>query len=747
MDESNDLEKLILGHVGQPKYHPVKPRIIAKQLKLPKEQQQDVKKTVKRLIKAGKLRWGSNHLVTLPEKEKKVERHIVGIFRRASGGFGFVRPRGSTAPKEEDIYIAERKTLDAADGDLVAVRTNKKGRSNDPRRRRGEIAEVLERETHQFVGTYIERAGEGFVRIDGTVFAQPVFVGDAGAKNANEDDKVVIEMVRFPSHLHDGEGVIVEVLGKSSKPGVDTLTVMREFRLPEEFSEEVLESAREQAEMFDESITSDRRDLTELTTITIDPEDARDFDDAISLERIENDHWLLGVHIADVSHFVRPKTPLDDEARERGTSVYLPDRVIPMLPEIISNNLASLQPRRVRYTKTAFIEFSPDGVPIDAEICSGAIKSRRRFKYEEVDDFLAKPQPWKKKLSVAVYELLGRMHELAMMLRRRRLDGGSLELTLPEIKIDLDKRGRVTGAHVEENTESHQIIEEFMLAANESVAMALHKNDLFFLRRTHAPPVRKKLHDLTRFVRELGISCGSLENRFEIKRVIEEVAGRPEAHAVNYAVLRSMTKAVYAPNEEGHYALNSNHYCHFTSPIRRYPDLVIHRMFDLLARGKRPTQDFDAMSLLGEHCSDREQRAERAERELTKVKLLNFLSKKIGEQMDAVVTGVEEYGLFAQGLSLPAEGLIHIQSMQDDFYNYERKSHSLTGRRAGNSFRLGDQVRVEIARVDVDRRELDFRLVKTTKRRRTTKAARKKPTTRKKKPVRRSSGRGKKRRQ
>jgi ribonuclease R len=284
-------------------------------------------------------------------------------------------------------------------------------------------------------------------------------------------------------------------------------------------------------------------------------------------------------------------------------------------------------------------------------------------------------------------------------------------LTLPEIKIELDKRGRVSGAHLVRNTVSHQIIEEFMLAANEAVAEQLTQRDLLFLRRIHAPPSLTKLRDLTLFVRELGIPCDSLEGRFEIKRVLEHVAGRPEAAAVNYAVLRSMQKAVYGPEPERHYALNKTHYCHFTSPIRRYPDLTVHRLLDQLAANKRPRNDMTQLTVLGDHCSQREQRAADAERELVKVKLLNYLSQQLGLRMNAVITGVEDFGLFVQGVELPADGLVHISSLQDDYYRYDAPSHSLVGHREGHRFRLGDLVNVEVMRVDVDRRELDFRLV------------------------------------
>jgi ribonuclease R len=565
------------------------------------------------------------------------------------------------------------------------------------------------RRTNRFVGTYFEAAGGGWVRIDGTNFARPVSVGDPGAKGVREQDKIVVEMVRFPTHLRDGEGVIVEVLGRSGEPGVDTLTVIHEFGLPGPFPEEVLEDARRQAARFSEEVPADRRDLTSHVIVTVDPIDARDFDDAISLERIDRGHWLLGVHIADVSHFVAEGSPLDQEAVARGTSVYLPDRVIPMLPEIVSNNLASLQPGRVRYARTCWIEFSPEGIPVHAHAERSAIRSARRFAYEEVDVFLADPETRAVEMTSEVRALLGRMRDLSRILRSRRAARGALELSMPEVKVDLDRDGRVQGAHVVENTESHKIIEEFMLSANEAVAGMLAAAGAGFLRRIHPSPDLRKLRQLTEFVSELGFEVDTLESRFELQRLLALTRGRPEEHAVHYAVLRSLTRAAYGPQEDGHFALASDCYCHFTSPIRRYPDLTVHRALDLLARGKRPPGE--GLSELGLQCSQLERRAEAAERELVKLKLLIFLSSRIGHEMDAVVTGVETFGLFVQGLGLPAEGLVSLQSLPDDTYRFERASHTLSGRRPGHSFRLGDRVRVAVAKVDLDRRVLDFRLV------------------------------------
>lgn len=723
-----NLREAILRHVNDERYRPVKPKVIAKKLGLENDDISRVKKEVKKLVRENELAYGPSHLVCpvtkdhpaakvgqQPAKNKR-PKHITGVFRRNDSGYGFVRPEGTAKSegRDSDIFVPANGAGDAASGDTVRIRLDGKlGRKGKPE---GRVIDVVERATNRFVGTYFEQADMALVQVDGGVFSKPIYVGDPGAKGTRTDDKVVMEMVRFPSNVRDGEGVIVDILGQRGQPGVDTLSVIHEFNLPGDFSEDALEEARDQAIRFDEAIPENRTDFTGETVITIDPLTARDFDDAISLERLENGHWLLGVHIADVSHFVQPKTPLDREARDRATSVYLPDRVIPMLPEIISNNLASLQPDRVRYCVTAKIEFDPEGVRIGTDVYKGAIKSCRRFTYEEVDEYLANPQDWKSKLTPEVHRLLGDMHKLAMMLRKRRFKRGALELHMPELEIDLDKDGRVSGAHLQENTESHQIIEEFMLSANIAVAERLADEGLIFLRRIHGAPDPRRLKALTEFVKALGIETEDLSSRFALQDLLNQVKDDPRQHAVNFATLRSMQKAIYSPEDEGHFALATDCYCHFTSPIRRYPDLTIHRLIEALAEGKKPVQEYQAILSLGDHCSEREQRATNAERELTKVKLLAYFEDKVGKKMDGIVTGVESFGLFVTATQIPAEGLIHISSLDDDHYKYDRSGHVLTGFRSGNTYRLGDKVKIEVASVDLDKRELDFRIVKNQKR-------------------------------
>ncbi|MBA60924.1 MAG: ribonuclease R [Planctomycetaceae bacterium] len=727
--EPQDLEALILEHIRNENYQPVKPRVICKQLHLSPDERYSVRRAVKSLIRQGHARFGAKHLVLAADgstaKAKapansslstEIKNTITGNFFKASGGFGFVRPENTpaSAGRDADLFIPAHEILDACHGDTVRVRlaAGDRRRGREQGQSRASIVEVIERARHQFVGTYQVLNQQGFVRVDGSHFQQSVPVGDPGAKGAQPGLKVVIEMVRFPSAYDDGEAVITEVLGERGEPGVDTKMIIAEFGLRVEFPQAVLEDARKQAETFDENDFTNREDLTETTTLTIDPFDARDFDDAISLEQTEKGHWILGVHIADVAHFVPAGSLLDQEATVRATSVYLPDMVIPMLPEIISNNLASLQPDKNRYAKTVFIEFNAEGIPVSTDIKRSVINSDQRFNYEEVDDFLCNRSKWKEQLNEKVYYLLDRMYILAMILRKRRLENGSLEIGLPEIKIDLDKKGQVSGAHRVINTESHQIIEEFMLAANQAVATKLNDCELKFLRRIHPDPTPRKLSKLTQFVQDMGVKTEEITNRFQIKQIVSQIAEQPFEQSIQLAILKSMQKAVYGPEAERHYALNFEHYAHFTSPIRRYPDLTIHRLCNQLIDQQTPVQNFPKLVELGNHCSDRERNAESAEKELKNLKLLKYLQDHADSEFVAVVTGVEKFGLFVQGVKVPFQGLISVTALKDDHYTMVTGAHALVGHRSGNDFRLGDTLTVKVHHVDMDQREVDLMFVK-----------------------------------
>ncbi|MDR1493532.1 MAG: VacB/RNase II family 3'-5' exoribonuclease [Planctomycetaceae bacterium] len=673
----------------------------------------------------------------------ELEKFVIGTFRQTEQGNGFVRPRADSPALMldanqssgessilPDVFIPAGNSRDAASGDTVAVeilynpKRDQGKRRIEPERQAihgrhegelsiGKIVEILERETLRFVGTYICDEDKAEVEVDGKLFRSPIYVGDPSACSARFGDKVAIDMVRFPTHTRCGEGVVVEVLGPHGAPELDTQLIIHQYGLPTEFPQEVIQAALEQASQFDESVGDDRYDATGETTLTIDPSDARDFDDAISLVKLDCGHWRLGVHIADVSHFVPQGSVLDAEAYKRGTSVYLTDKVIPMLPEAISNSLASLQPDKVRYTRSVWMEYTKDGVLVDVEIKRSAIRSDARLDYEQATDFLANPKAWRNKLKPDIFRLLSDMFTLAMILRDRRIKRGAIELTTPETKLLLDDDGKVCGSKLIEHLPSHQMIEEFMLAANEAVACFLEENGILFLRRVHAIPNYRKMKQFAKFVQSLGIKSISanalLESRFEIQALLKQIHGSPEESAVNYALLRSMQKAVYSPVEDGHYALASPCYCHFTSPIRRYPDLTIHRLLDQTIYGTKPRNDAQTLFLLGEHCSQCERNAEEAERELTKLKLINYLATKIGERMTGVITGVEYYGFFVQGVEIPAEGLIRLRTMKGRFF-YDADSHVIFGKH-GLRFRLGDRVVIEIVKANPDTRRIDYKFI------------------------------------
>jgi ribonuclease R len=771
--EQENLEEQIVALVGAPGYRPMKPRGLLKELRLDETRYGELRRLVKRLVRAGKLRFAANHLLLPPlsseppqaqssrgespsrsqqpslpgvadllrsrlqgqeplgrsphslapaEAVEDVEERDLsdglesssrrdrrdpqqvaeGIFRSTQSGYGFFRPDG-VSQREEDLFVPPSATGGAIDRDRVRVRISR-GRQGKWEAR---VLEVIQRHRRQFSGTYLVQEGKALVWLDGVPLAQPVKLGDVRGIPLAADDKVIVEVVRFPEGEHPGEAVLLEVLGSARNPMVDARAIEFQFGLPGEFPPEVIDQSREISDRFREDvIPEDRRDLTHLPTLTIDPIDARDFDDAISLSVNEVGHWELWVHIADVSAFVEEGTALDDEARERATSIYLPDRVIPMIPEVISNHVASLQPDRNRWAISVLMEWTPDGVLVHWEVHRSVIRNQLRLHYEQVDQFLKAPDSFRGKIADGMHEMLSQMDRLAMLLRKRRLEGGAIELSLPEVKIDLDRGGKVKGAHLEIQTESHQIIEEFMLATNETIAAWMDRDQVPFVRRVHGAPKPIALRKMTEFVRDLGVECGSLADRFELQRVLQSVRGMGIEYAVHYSTLKSLAKAVYQVEPDRHYALNKEHYCHFTSPIRRYPDLTVHRL--VMERLAKRTARGDRMQLeaLADHCSQREQRAEAAERELVKVKLLHYMSRRVGESFEGLVTGVKADGLWIRGIEIPAEGFLPVQRLPQDRYRWERHGMRLEGYRSGNCFQLGDPLRVQVHQVDLIRRQL-----------------------------------------
>ena len=522
----------LLAYVTRDGYNPVKPKSLAKKLGITKKRHAEFDEALHELVADGKLRFLDSGRVAASVPPG----YVLGVIKKTKSGAGFLIPHEPRPPNlTGDVYIDRRDMGDAQQGDEALVRLISRRRGGG--QRCGIIVDIVERATNVFVGRYFEEDEAGWVTIDGTDFHEPIWVGDPGAKGAREGDKVVIEMLRFPSHRQDGEAVLTEVLGPRGQVGVDTQTIIYEYGLPDEFPDEVLEDARIEAENWDESLVDGREDLTRETIVTIDPADARDFDDAISLTRSDDGHWHLGVHIADVAHFVQPGTDLDREAQRRGTSVYLPTKVIPMLPEVISNGLASLQERKVRFAKSAFIEFTAEGVAVHTRFASTAIRVTKRFAYEHVMPLINSPVDGKPisaggrhksaesgkkgpRVPAKVHKLLRDMHTLAMTLRKRRFAKGALEMDMPEIKLTFDKQGRVNGALEREHDQSHQIIEEFMLAANIAIATELSRRGLPYLRRVHGEPSPVKLKAFADFVRSLGYDLRQPQSRQHIQGVL-----------------------------------------------------------------------------------------------------------------------------------------------------------------------------------------------------------------------------------
>lgn len=713
MDISTELAERVMRLVVSADYRPSKPRRIADDLKLDPDEYRELRRVIKQLVLEGRLLYGSNHLVISTGAIGGPDDSLRGTFRRAMGGdFGFVRPNHAEddADVPEDVFIPAGCTSGAMEGDLVHIEVRPSRRGGNE----GRVTEILQRARRQFTGTFRNIDGQASVFLDGTHYEAPVSVGDIRGLPLTNDDKVFVEIVDYPDETGvGGEAVILERLGSNKNPAIDTLSIVRQYALPDEFPETVLDAARQQADGFsDDEVPENRRNFTEMLTITIDPFDARDFDDAISLQR-EEGRWRLWVHIADVSHFVPPGSPIDQEARKRATSVYLPDRVIPMIPEIISNHLASLQPDRMRLVKTVEIEIQDDLTITHTEVHNGAIHSNLRLNYEQVDQFLANPESRVETWGDPICQLLKEMHALAMKMRKARFKGGALSMDMPDIKLDLDKSGKVRGAHRVEHTESHQIIEEFMLAGNQAVSTWLDDLGFNHLHRIHPPPDRRKLRQLSNFVKDLGIDAGTVESRFDIQKVLDSVDGTPLEDAVNFAVLKSMNKAIYAPQLEGHYALDMEHYCHFTSPIRRYPDLTVHRLVQkILDKESTPDDAFASLVKLGHHCSDMERNAAAAERELIQLKLLHFLNKHVGESMEAVISRVFADGIHARCVKLPVDGFIPITTLPNDQYRFERRGQMISGFRQGNRFRLGDLLTVKVSKVDLQDRQLYLEAVK-----------------------------------
>ncbi len=708
-------------------YTPVKLGQLAKALGVRSEDYAQFKLAFDQLRQAGHVVIGAGNLVTLPA----LAGRIVGTFRANPRGFGFITPLDPNS--HGDLFIPPKKTADAMTGDIVAAKVSKKGKRAGQMRYSGEIIEVLERAQNRFVGTLSKEAEGWFVQPDGTSFFDPISVDDVGAKGARQKDKVVVEILTYPTEKYLARGVIVEVLGRQGQYETEIKSIIHQFHLPSEFDADCLDEARQAASEFNPDVIGRREDITDKVIITIDPPDAKDFDDAISLERDSDGNWVLGVYIADVSYFVLRDSALDAEAKNRGNSAYLPGRTLAMLPEVLSNGICSLQPGQRRFVKSVYLTYDEQGNILSRRFANSIMNSAQRLTYQQADRILkghtkdAKPD---------VIELLKNMETLSRAIEKRRMRDGMLHLDLPETELVMDKSGRVVDVHPADDSYPHTIIEMFMVEANEAVASLLDRLNIAFMRRIHPEPDALSMKNLAKLVRAFGFSLPRTPDRTAIQDLLAAVRGADCSFGVNLAVLRSLEKAQYAPSHIGHFALASTHYCHFTSPIRRYADLVVHRVLECYLRSARGGSSTPSLSFprkrestvrpsswtpasagvtvppldlaeVGKHITFTEQRAEDAERELTAVLILQMLSKRIGDELDCVVTGLTGFGVFVQSRKYGIEGLIQMGDLGADQWKFNKKAQCIIGQRSGCSVRLGQAIKARIISVNVAARQLN----------------------------------------
>jgi ribonuclease R len=693
------LKKRILDHLKHRDYTPVKASEFAKRLGLQPDQMDTFKEAFAQLETDGLVVMGTKHLVSLPGPGAKV----YGTFRGTSKGFGFVTP--TEANSHGDLFIPEKYTNNAMSGDMVIATAAKEGRRDGLDRYSGKIIEIVQRANNKFVGTIIKKKESYFLVPDGK-FTELVEIDDVTAKNGAVNDKAVVEIISFQTKEKFARGVLIEVLGKSGNYKTEINAVIKRFGIPCEFKTECLDEAGQEARSFESAEFPNRLDLTKKIIVTIDPPDAKDFDDAISIEKNRNGTFTLGVHIADVSEFVKQGSELDSEAAKRGNSVYLPGRVIPMLPETLSNGICSLQPNQKRLAKSAFITYDNSGKIIKEEFADSVILSKARLTYIEVDKILKGEKTEKPQEVVA---LLRDMEKLAKIIESRRHREGMLHLNMPETELDFDDAGKVVDAHPADTSYPHTMIEMFMVEANEAVARMLDRVNVPFMRRIHPDPDSLSLKKMVETLKTFGITAPKNPNRFDLQDILDKVKDKTMEYAVNTYVLRSLTRAEYSPLNIGHFALASKHYCHFTSPIRRYADLLVHRLFEKYVNKESfknaPTNE--ELIETGKRLSFTEGRAADAEEDLKTVLILELLQHRLGETMETVVCGLANFGVFVRCNKFGIEGLIPMDMLGRDNFVYDFKAQCVHGQRSGKTYHIGQPLTAKIVSVNMSARQLN----------------------------------------
>ena len=721
-----NIREQILGLLARKDYRPLDKIDIARKLGLTGAGQVALRKSLRELERAGEIARIRKNRYVLPAEADLV----TGKLSIHQAGYGFLAPEmaGGT-----DVFIAAENIGTAMHGDRVVARISR----DEPHRRikgrrEGRVIRILERAHDTIVGTLQRSRNFYYVVPDDPRIVHDVYVGQVSSSPQDEPaavglplapskvaprvgDKVVVRLEAWESRHVNPEGEIIEVLGPASAPGIDMLSIVRKYHLPTEFPRDVLDQVEGIPETVDARQFEGREDLRREFIVTIDPDDARDFDDAIHVEKTGSG-WRLGVHIADVAAYVEPNSPLDREARGRGNSVYLPDRVIPMLPERLSNGVCSLKPGVDRLTHSVFIHFDKRGSAKSARFTRSVIRSAHRLTYKQAYAILTAPP------SDQLGERLHLAWELAAVLRKKRFEQGALDLDFPEVKVWVDKDGRPVKLERVENDESHQLIEEFMLAANEAVARELKKRAIPTVYRIHENPDPEKLAEFREFVLGFNYRVGDLTHRAELQRLVASFRGKPEEQALKVALLKSLKRARYSPQPLGHYGLAKANYLHFTSPIRRYADLVVHRSLgtDSTGAGGRPARstsapyrpDMAEITSIAEHVSTTERTAADAEVDAVQMKKLEFFQRQLDERKPQIfrasIVDVRNYGLLVELPDALVTGLVHVSSLMDDFYLFEPARRQLIGRRSCKRFSVGDELSVFVVRVDAFKRQVDF---------------------------------------
>ena len=693
----------ILKYLAKCEHLPIKINTLATMLNVQDDDYPDFEAALEDLDRHGKIHLTRGRQIELP----KMKSTVIGTFRANPKGFGFVIPDDLNA--HGDLFISPDNTANAMSGDLVEARPMKKGYSRGVPRFNGVIVKVIKRGNTKVVGN-LSKAGSQWVVIpDGKSFLHPIAVGDISAKNAKKDDKIAVEIIKYPTDTSIAKGVITEVFGKAGQYDAEIQAIMVQFSLPDQFPRKCIDQARNAASVFESFDTSTRDDITDEVLITIDPPDAKDFDDAISLKKDADNNWVLGVHIADVSSFIPMDSPLDKEASQRGNSVYLPGKVIPMLPEILSNGICSLQPNEPRLTKSVYITYDKRGNVLGRSFANSLIKSKARLTYEQADDIIKGKAAG---FPGEVVALMKDMDDLARAIEKRRTKNGMLHLDLPDTEIVMNDEGKVVDAHPADDSYPHKIIEMFMVEANEAVATLMDRFNIPFIRRIHPPPNNSKIKELGTFVRICGMKLPKNLDRSAIQDLLASVKGTDYSFAINTHVLKSLQKAEYAPLHIGHYALASTHYAHFTSPIRRYADLMLHRLLQCYLEHRLNKIGLEevipevTLAEIGNHISFTEQNAVNAERELKNVLILELFSERIGQEIEAVVSAVTGFGIFVQCLKYGIEGLIEFGDLGLDEWKCDNRKQAIIGLHSGKSIHLGDKITVKIVAVNVPARQL-----------------------------------------